>query len=150
MPFISITRLKVKSILYILKFLMANEASVKDLVKIKGFLKGKELIDKNLTFWTLTMWTDDISMKTFRNSVPHRKAMQNLPTWCHEASYFHWTQPGTDLPAWHDASERLISEGKLTKVRNPTPRHLANTFPPIKWTKLERVFKPMPVSNVIV
>lgn len=148
MAFISITRLKVKSFLYIPKFMMANEASVKELVKIKGFLKGKELIDKNLTFWTLTMWTDDISMKEFRNSAPHRKAMQNLPTWCHEASYFHWTQADTDLPGWNIASERLISEGKLTKVRNPTARHLANAFPPIKWKKLERIFKSIPGPNV--
>ena len=122
---------------------MANEASVKELIKIKGFLKGKELIDKSLTFWTLTMWTDNTSMKEFRNSAPHRKAMQNLPTWCHEASYFHWTQPDDEFPEWNVASERLISEGKLAKVRNPTPRQLANRFPPIKWMKLQRVFKSM-------
>src|SRR5687768_4222159 len=146
MAFISITRLKVKSLFYLPKFMMANEASVRALVKIKGFLKGKELIDKNLTFWTLTMWDNDTSMKEFRNSAPHRKAMQNLPAWCNEASYFHWTQTDPDLPGWHVASERLISEGKLTKVRNPTPRHLANKFPQIKWTKLERVFKSVPDS----
>lgn len=120
---------------------MANEASGRALVKVKGFLKGKELIDKNLTFWTLTMWVDDTSMKEFRNAAAHRKAMQHLPTWCHEASYFHWTQQDPDFPDWNVASGRLISEGKLTKVRNPSPRHLANHFPPIRWTRLERVFK---------
>lgn len=141
MTFISITRLKLKSLLYLPQFMMANEASARELVKIKGFLKGKELIDKNLTFWTLTMWADDTSMKQFRNSASHRKAMQNLPTWCHEASYFHWSQADTDFPGWDLASGRLINEGKITKVRNPTANHLANKFPGIKWRKLERVFK---------
>jgi heme-degrading monooxygenase HmoA len=88
MPFISITRLRIHSIFILPKFMLANEASVKQLRKIDGFLKGKELIDKGLTFWTLTMWRDEIAMKAFRNSIPHRKAMQKLPSWCCEASYF--------------------------------------------------------------
>ena len=142
MPFISITRLKVKSILYLLRFILANETSAKQLIRTKGFIKGKELIDKNLTFWTLTMWENDISMNVFRNSSSHRKAMQQLPFLCSEASYFHWNQPDTKFPDWVSASERLLMEGKLTKVRNPSPDQIINKFAPIKWKKLERNFKP--------
>ena len=144
MVFISITRLKVKSVFFLFQFMRANEASVKQLVKTSGFLAGKENMDKHLTFWTLTMWKDDACMKDFRNSVPHRKAMQKLPYWCNEASYFHWTQEEDVLPAWPQASERLLLEGKITKVRKPTTRQTANKFPSIKWTKFERVFTPLP------
>src|SRR5206468_1903375 len=142
MTFVSITRLKVKSIFYLPKFLLANEASARQVVKNRGFLAGKELIDKNLTFWTLTMWENESSMKEFRNSVPHRKAIQKLPYWCDEASYFHWSQPDNNFPDWALASDRLLKEGKLTKVRNPTPNQMSNNFSSIKWTKLERTFKP--------
>lgn len=142
MPFVSITRLKVKSIWYLIPFMKANEASAKQLVITPGFLSGKELVDKGLTFWTLTIWDDDAKMKSFRNSEAHRKAMQKLPFWCSEASYFHWLQDEPFLPNWHTASLKLIQEGKITKVRNPSAKQLSNQFPPIKWTKLERVFKP--------
>jgi deoxyribodipyrimidine photolyase len=140
MPFISVTRLRVRSVFNLLKFILTNEASVKQLYKTKGFLGGKELIDKHLTFWTLTMWTDDTSMREFRNSLPHRKAMQKLPFWCCEASYFHWTQEETLLPSWDAASQKLFQQGKLTKVRKPSANQLKHSFPLIKWKKLERVF----------
>jgi hypothetical protein len=121
--------------------MLANEASVKQLKSINGFLAGKELIDKSLTFWTLTMWKDEISMREFRNSVPHRKAMQKLPFWCCEASYFHWVQDGDILPSWEVASQKLLKEGKLTKVRKPSANQQKNNFPSIKWKRLERSFK---------
>ena len=120
----------------------ANNASAKRLVSTPGFISGKELMDKGLTFWTLTMWDDDGAMKDFRNSEPHRKAIQKLPFWCSEASYYHWTQPETVLPDWKLASENLLREGKITKVRNPSQNQLTNKFSVIKWTKLEKVFKP--------
>lgn len=142
MPFVSITRLKVKSVLNLISFMKVNEASAKQLVITQGFIAGKELMDKGLTFWTLTIWEDDAKMKEFRNSVAHRKAMQKLPYWCSEASYFHWTQEQVTLPDWNIASMKLIKEGKITKVRKPTPGQLTNNFPPIKWMKFERIFKP--------
>jgi heme-degrading monooxygenase HmoA len=140
MPFISITRLRIHSIFILPKFMLANEASVKQLRKIDGFLKGKELIDKGLTFWTLTMWRDEIAMKAFRNSIPHRKAMQKLPSWCCEASYFHWIQDSEELLSWSIASQKLLQEGKLTKVRKPSVNQQENNFSPIKWKKFERNF----------
>lgn len=120
----------------------ANSAAAKVLVRTKGFLGGKELIDKGLTFWTLSVWNDDADMKSFRNSAAHKAAMQKLPYWCKEASYVHWIQEGIEIPAWSIASERLLQEGRLTKVRRPTANQLANTFPPIQWSRMERIFKP--------
>ncbi len=49
MPFVSVTRLRVKSIFYLFSFIRANEASVKELKSSSGLLIGKELMDKKLT-----------------------------------------------------------------------------------------------------
>lgn len=141
MPFVSVTRLRVRSLFFLIPFMKANEASVKELKTSKGLLKGKELIDKNLTFWTITLWEDEGAMKGFRSSPSHRKAMQHLPKWCNEASYHHWIQEGHELPSWHTIAERLYAEGQLSKVRNPSKAQAANQFPPIKWTKTERRLK---------
>jgi len=141
MPFVSVTRLRVKSIFFLIPFMRANEASVKELKASVGLLKGKELIDKKLTFWTITIWENEESMKGFRGSLSHRNAMQHLPKWCDEASYHHWVQEENEVPAWDTISEKLYSQGKLSKVRHPSKAQVENQFPPIKWTKTERRLK---------
>ena len=65
MPFVSITRLRVNSIFRLPAFMRANEASVKQLVSTPGFIAGKELIDEGLTFWTLTIWSDDTTQASY-------------------------------------------------------------------------------------
>jgi hypothetical protein len=142
MVFISATRLRVTSIFFLPGFIIANESSVKQLLKTTGFLGGKELIDKRLTFWTLTMWDAEAAMREFRNSSPHRKAMRKLPIWCDEASYVHWTQEEEQLPNWKTVFGNFIAEGRTSKVRNPSKDHLSKNFPEINWTKLQRKFSP--------
>ena len=141
MPFVSVTRLRVKSLFFLIPFMRANEASVKEIKVSKGLLKGKELIDKKLTFWTVTIWENEESMKEFRGSIAHRNAMQQLPIWCNEASYHHWIQEDDELPSWDTISKKLFSEGRLSKVRNPSKAQIENHFPLIKWTKTERRLK---------
>ena len=132
MVFLSATRLKLKSAWYLLPFFLANEAVAKQLCITDGFIEGMELIDKNLTFWTLTMWRMDADMKTFRNSAAHKKAMQKLPFWCNEASYIHWAQEEQQLPDWQTVYTKISREGKLTKVRNPSVNQLNSIFPEIR------------------
>ena len=141
MPFISVTRLRVKSIFYLVSFFRANESSVKELKSSEGLIQAKELLDKNLTFWTLTMWEDEHYMKKFRISNAHRTAMQHLPKWCDEASYHHWFQDSFEFESWKIVSEKLFKEGRLSKLRNPSIAQVNNKFHPIKWTKTERVLK---------
>jgi len=141
MSFVSVTRLRVKSIFFLFPFMRANEASVKELKSSSGLLNGKELIDKKLTFWTITIWEDEESMKRFRGSLSHRNAMQNLPKWCSEASYHHWIQEENECPNWTTISDKLFSQGKLSKVRNPSNAQIINQFPPIRWTRAERRLK---------
>ncbi len=147
MCFISITRLRVKSFISLPRFFVANEASIKVLIQTRGFVEGKELVDKNLTFWTMTMWEAENNMKEFRNSLPHRKAMQKLPDWCDEASYLHWMQEEKVLPDWQTAYEKMITEGKTTKVRFPSANQINKDYQPIKWTKSERMLLPKARMN---
>lgn len=142
MFFISITRLRLRSLWYLPGFLSSNNQSVKQLLITPGFVAGKELIDKNFVFWTVTVWNADADMKAFRNSPPHRKAMQKLTTWCDEATYMHWLAEEPLIPDWDTIHQKMIAEGKISKVRHPSKDHPGKSFPTIKWTKTERVFKP--------
>jgi hypothetical protein len=141
MVFISATRLRVKSMVYLIPFFIANERCVKQLKRSAGFLGGQELVDKGLTFWTLTMWSIDTDMKGFRNGTQHRKAMQKLPYWCNEASYVHWEQEDARLPDWQTVYTKMIADGKITKVRQPSANQLNKNYPPIKRPGAARNFK---------
>lgn len=66
------------------------------------------------------MWKSDAEVKVFRGSGAHKKAMRNLPNWCDEAACAHWLQEGNALPAWGILHERLLDEGRLSKVRYPS------------------------------
>jgi hypothetical protein len=87
------------------------------------------LRDRNKTFWTATMWTDDEAMKKFMIAGMHRRAMRKLPHWCDEAALVHWTQDNGNLPSWTEAWNRLEREGRRSKVNHPSPVHLAHKFP---------------------
>jgi len=142
MYFISLTRLRVRSIVYLPAFILANEASVRVIKKIPGFIEGKELIDKHLTFWTITVWESEQAMKHFRNNDPHKKAMRKLPDWCNEGAYAHWTQEDEVIPEWNILYGRLLKEGRLTKIKRPSEQQEGMNYPPPFWTKTERSFKP--------
>jgi heme-degrading monooxygenase HmoA len=142
MYFISVTRLRVRSILFLPQFFWANEASVKAIKKIPGFIEGKELIDKGFTFWTVTIWQSPEAMKQFRNNDPHKSVMRKLSNWCDEAAYAHWTQETADFPDWDTIYSRLRNKGKLTKVLHPSPQQTGMTYPAPARTNFARPIKP--------
>ena len=76
-------------------------------------------------YWTLTVWRDTAAMKAFMTSGAHLKAMPKLLEWCDEAAVSHWQQESEALPRWAEAEEHLAREGRLSKVRNPSPAHAA-------------------------
>lgn len=141
MYFVSATRLKLSSVFHLWRFMSANNAAARQLVITPGFVAGKEIMDKGLTFWTLSLWKADADMKTFRNSPVHRKAMQKLPEWCNEATYVHWLQPEAEMPTWETVHSRMVNEGIVSKLRKPSEVHATKKFNTIKWRRTERQFK---------
>ena len=123
MIFVSITRLRIRSFIFLFPFFWHTIASTKQLVKKSKFIKGKTLMDRKLTFWTMTLWKNAAGMIAYRNTDAHKKAMPKLQHWCDEASIVHWQQEGEDFPDWHLAHKRMISEGRLSKVKHPSPEH---------------------------
>jgi len=103
--------------------------SQRQVVRALEFVGGKLLIDARRTFWTLTAWGSERTMKAFRGSGPHAKVMPKLMEWCDEASYAHWNSESDAIPSWPEAYERLLSEGRLSRVAHPSPNHEARQFP---------------------
>jgi hypothetical protein len=143
MVFVSITRLRLRSAFYLLPFFWHTYRSGKQLQTESNFIKGKTLMDKKLTFWTMTLWNNEVDMRTYRNSNAHKKAMPKLQHWCNEASVVHWQQEENKFPGWLEAHRRMQTDGRASKVRNPSADHLAFSFPSPRWpSKTEQTLLP--------
>lgn len=128
MPFISVTRLRVRSVRFLPSFAMDFLRTRRQVRTARGFQGGSLLADRAWTFWTMTAWDSKESMRRYMTAGPHRAAMPRLLEWCDEASVVHWDQPEEMLPSWTEAERRMRESGRPSKVRNPSPQHATLSF----------------------
>lgn len=125
---VSVTRLRVRGMRFLPAFLWRTLLTQRQVVRASGFTGGKLLIDARWTFWTLTVWESEKAMKAFRGAGAHSKVMPKLVNWCDEAAYAHWVSGAAEIPTWPEAYERLVNEGKLSRVGHPSKEHEARQF----------------------
>lgn len=130
MPFISVTRLRLRAIRFLPGFAWFAVRSRTQASRAAGFRGGAVLADRRWTFWTVTAWDSRDSMRDYMTTGPHRSAMSRLAAWCDEASVVHWDQPDAALPTWAEADRRMRIEGRPSKVHRPSDQHAALSFPP--------------------
>lgn len=129
MPFVSITRLHVRSWWYFPAFLFQTLRIARQAAKADGNLAVILLRDRRRTFWTVTSWSAEGTMRAFMNAKPHGPTMRSLLEWCDEAALVHWTQSGVELPSWEEAHNRIQREGRPSKVNHPSAAHTAHAIP---------------------
>jgi len=109
MPLVSITRLRLRSWLFLLMFAWYTLRSSRQAARAEGNLGLKLLRDRCNTFWTSTLWTGEAAMKMFMTLGAHGKAMRKLAEWCDEAAVAHWTQDSAETA---DLARSLSSPAK--------------------------------------
>lgn len=127
---VSITRLRVRSIFLMPLFTLHALRTSSQAQKAEGILGVETRFEKNNVVWTKTMWTEESAMKKYRGSGAHQIAMRILSEMCSEASVTRWQQESTELPTWEEAYRRLLAEGKLSKVKHPSPLQSAGKTAP--------------------
>lgn len=123
MPVISVTRLRVRSWIFLPGFLLRALRIGQQAKKAPGNLGAKVLNDHRKTFWTCTSWESEAAMRAFMLAPPHGPAMRKLLKWCDEASLVHWSQAAPELPTWTEAHARVQREGRPSKVNHPSESH---------------------------
>jgi len=103
--------------------------SISQAKRSSGCLHVRPLWETGLVFWTITLWEEEEAMRFFRNGGSHGAAMPKLAEWCDEATYVHWRQESDKPPTLLQAHTRLVSEGKISKVRFPSVAHGTRDFP---------------------
>ena len=129
MPFVSVTRLRLRSARYLIQFMIYTLMASRQARRSRGNLGLKVLRDANRAFWTLTAWQKDEDMRSFMLSGAHRRAMPKLLDWCDEASVAHWSQDTSELPGWDQAYSKLVEQGRSSKVRFPSNDQIARRIP---------------------
>jgi hypothetical protein len=145
MPLISVTRLHLRSARYFPPFLFHIFRSARQVRGAPGFLGGMLAGEGAFGFWTITAWHDERSMREYRNTRPHMRAMPKLLGWCDEATVVHWGQPDASLPDMAEALRRMVDEGKISKVNHPSEAHRARQIAPAR--KLPRAALPLKPSS---
>jgi hypothetical protein len=120
MPFVSITRLRVRSWRYLPGFVIHSFRVARQAELAAGSLAVSILRDANLAFWTRTVWSEERAMRSFMLSGAHRRVMSRLAEWCDEASFAHWVQDAIEPPSWPESCRRLQQEGRRSKVNHPS------------------------------
>lgn len=143
MAFLSMTRLKIKSILLLPKFIIQNEAIVKQIRTSKGLKIGKSLLDPSLGAWTVSIWDSEESMRAFYTSGAHRNIMPSLSYYSSEAVTAHISFDEENLPSWDFVHEQLSKIGRFSTVlKDPSKNHLSKIIPKPKTTLLTRPINP--------
>jgi hypothetical protein len=135
MLFVSITRLRIRSVRFMLFFIFYTFRSLQQVKKAPGFLGGQVLPDRSWTFWTMTTWDSQENMRRFMTEGAHRAAMPRLLNWCDEASVVHWIQPESGLPKWDEADKRMRESGRASKVKFPSLSHASLSYQPPRLTR---------------
>ncbi|MBV8456015.1 MAG: DUF3291 domain-containing protein [Acetobacteraceae bacterium] len=120
MPFVSVTRLRVRLWRYLPGFLIQSVRAARQATRGPGDLSVSLLRDSDRTFWTRTMWRDEAAMRSFMASGVHGRIMSRLPKWCDEASLAHWAQEDAEPPSWPEAHRRLQQDGRRSRVDHPS------------------------------
>ena len=129
MAFISVTRLRLRSLRYLPPFLWHTLRSLLQAKRAPGNLSAKTRRAADGAFWTLTAWDAAAAMRAYRNSGAHKRAMPKLLEWCDEASIGHWEQEPAEPPDWREAHRRMVETGRLSKVNHPSARQKAGEMP---------------------
>lgn len=119
MPFVSVTRLRARSMRFLPAILLHTWRIRKQLKRSSGFLGGYLASGPRLALWTVTLWEDQIAMRAFRSERAHLRAMPELMGSCDEASYVNWTSEGAAIPEPNEAANRL-KFGHTSKLRFPS------------------------------
>ncbi len=124
MTFVSVTRLKPRNLLHLPSIAIHTWRSRAQIETAPGFRGGYLATGPGFALWTVTLWTDEAAMATFRAAGAHRRAMPSLARSCSEASITHWVADGESPPSPEEAAVRM-QQGRTSRVRRPSPAHAA-------------------------
>lgn len=123
MAFVSVTRLRLRSVRYLPFFLIDSMQSLQQAKQAPGNFRATTRAQWKLVFWTMTVWEDEAAMRSYMRSGAHGKSMPKLQTWCDEGAIVHWEQDSIEFPSWETAEAKMLVNGRFTPLKYPSLSH---------------------------
>jgi hypothetical protein len=136
MVWVSLTRLRVRSVWFMPRFFWYAQQSQKQVERAEGFLLGGLLADRERTFWTMTLWESRAAMLGYMTSGAHKKAMPKLMDWCDEASVAGWEQDEAVMPRWEEADRRMRAQGRVATVHRPSAAQVRSAATGMEYSEI--------------
>jgi heme-degrading monooxygenase HmoA len=86
-------------------FIFHTFKSIRQSKKAKGLVHASFRNEGWLTYWTLTVWEDEASMKEYRNKGNHLKAMKVSRKIADQLEKLNWEDD--HIPDWQECMELL-------------------------------------------
>lgn len=129
MFYLSMTRLKLKSPLYLIPFFIQNEKILSQLRATQGFIKGKVLAAPNLSMWTVTLWKSEQDIRTFYLNGEHGETMEKINEWSSDSAICHQLIESDEIPSWENIRLQLIKSGRFRDLTEPSFDQISREIP---------------------
>lgn len=118
MTIISASRIRLRSLRYLPSLLWLTLLTLWQAKRAPGNIHVQLFYDGHLTFWTLSAWENEATMRSYAITGAHRLTRPKLQKWCDEASIVQWKQETTELPNLKELQRRMAAEGKFADYLN--------------------------------
>jgi hypothetical protein len=125
MAIVVATRMKVRKLRDIPRFLRGSLAAGRQASESPGLLGGRLRAELPDVYWTLTVWESGRDMAAYRDGGVHAILVPRLAGWASEAVFGVWTTESTDVPSWAEASRRIAEQPNFAPLDNPSQTHQA-------------------------
>jgi quinol monooxygenase YgiN len=129
MPVIVVTRLRLKDAALPDEFFTAATSALDQALKSEGNLGADALADADNAWWSVSSWQERAPMQAFVRSEPHLSTMAKLDHLCDEATFVDWEQASPDLPDWQTSWRRLVADGQVAALTQPSAANQTKDFP---------------------
>ena len=120
MPFVSVTRLRVRSWRYLPGFVINLFARHARLSSRMGALRFRSFAMPIVLSGPEQCGVTRRPCALSCAQGVHRRIMARLPVWCDEAALADWVQDATEPPSWSEVYRRLQKEGRRSRVDHPS------------------------------
>jgi hypothetical protein len=120
MPIAAVTRLRLRKLRFVPALMVHAFRSRRQARASEGCLAVNMRMQGACVFWTRTLWRDAKALRDFmRSGGTHGAVMPRLQHWCDEAAVVDWEKDS--LPDWGEAEAQMLSAGRVSRVRHPSP-----------------------------
>lgn len=106
MVLVSVTRIQIHAV-WRPAFLLLTWLIARQVARSPGYLGGRLLASGQGTYWTVTAWDDEASMRRFRDRGRHATGLRRSRRWAGSMDAARYEADSAAFAGWDDAARRL-------------------------------------------